>query len=371
VKILQVIDSLKVGGAQKLVAEFARAISTGEHEVEVIVLSRPEPESRIYKTLEDLNVRTEWLQLRTVADMRALFRLKERMKVLGPDIVHTQLNYANIHGTLAADLAGIPAVASLHNASVHLYGYRPYRTWLETYMLRGRSTRIIACGYTVARVQQHRFPHKTLDVIPNPVPDQTEVPQEQVDSIRRKYLPQGKGCLLVSVGRLIPEKGYANLIDALKIVNRESAQKAILLIVGQGYLMGELQEKVDQADMAGEVGFLGERDDVPLLLAASDIYVSASHYEGQSLAVLEAMASGLPVVATDVGDNRRVIAEQCGLVLPAGKPDLMAQEIVRLIDDPQERKRIGTNARKCVREHYSVGKWVERLIGLYDEVLHA
>ena len=285
--------------------------------------------------------------------------------------MHTQLNYANIYGVMAAKRLGIPAIASLHNASVHLYSYRPYRTWLETRALRCCAGRIVACGNTVARVQQHRFPRKKLDVIPNPVPSQPEASKQQIQDFRLKYLPKNEGCLLISVGRLIPEKGYPDLIDALKIVVEKKRRTVKLLIVGKGYLMDELKYHVSELGMNSCVHFLGERDDVPLLLAASDIYVSSSHYEGQSLAVLEAMANGLPVIATDVGDNRRIIAENCGVVLPAGEPELIAREIIHLIENPRERKRFGMNAQKCVRENYSVGKWVERLIDLYSEVLHA
>ncbi len=369
-RILQVIDSLKVGGAQKLLAEFAREISTREHVIDVIVLSSSEIDSPIFKELQDLGIKTKWLPYKNIVDFRAAGQLREIMKAIKPDIVHTQLNYANIHGVLAARQVNIPAVSSLHNASVHLYSYRPYRTWLETRVLRRWAGRIVACGYTVAKVQQHRFPNKTLDVIPNPVPDQPGVLKNQIQSIRQQYLHDEKDYLVVSVGRLIPEKGYSDLINALRIVVDKFGKNVKLLIVGKGYLLEDLQKQVNEMEMADSIQLLGERDDVPILLAASDIYASASHYEGQSLAVLEAMASGLPVVATDVGDNRRVIAENCGSVIPAGNLEIMAREIMRLIENPQERKRIGKKANAYVRENYSVSKWTDRLLALYTEVLN-
>lgn len=369
-RILQIIDSLKVGGAQKLVAEFAREMQTREHQINIIVLSHSDLESPVYYDLQDLDVRIEWQPFNTIADLRAVFRLTEKIRNIQPDIIHTQLNYANIHGALAARITGVPVIASLHNASVHLYRYRPYRTWLETLTLRHYSKRIVACGHTVASAQQHRFPKKTLDVIPNPVPNQPKVSNAQKQAIRKQYLSDQKGILLISVGRLIPEKGYADLIAVLRILNQQSEKEIRLLIVGDGYLRAELEETTAKADLTDFVLFLGERDNVPLLLAASDIYAGASHYEGQSLAVLEAMASGLPVVVTDVGDNCRVINEECGSILPAGKPAMLAEEVMRLIQNPLERKQIGNSAKKCVSENYSVSKWVDQLMSLYDEVIN-
>jgi glycosyltransferase involved in cell wall biosynthesis len=271
---------------------------------------------------------------------------------------------------LAAHWAGIPSVASLHNASVHLYSYKPYRTRLETRTLSRYAQRLVACGHTVARVQQPRFKHKTLDVIPNPVPDLPEISTEQRRRARLEFLADEKGLLLISVGRLIPEKGYVDLIEAFALAYPQLPQPARLLIVGKGPWRTELQAQIDAKGLTDAIQLTGERADVPVLLAASDIYISSSHYEGQSLAVLEAMLSALPLIATDVGDNRQIIRADCGLVLPPQQPDQLAQGILRLAGDPQERKKLGQNASRRVRKDYAPALWVERLLALYTEVLH-
>jgi len=369
-RILQVIDSLKVGGAQKLVVVFTREMLRRGHEVEIISLSRQEVDSPILKDLQNLAVNITWIPLSHVADLKGLARLNREVRKAKADIIHTQLNYANILGTVSAQITGVPAVASLHNASVHLYKYRPYRTWLETWILGRYSKKIIACGYTVARVQQSRFGKKTLSVISNPVPDLPAVSKAQKDTTRKQFLPDGKGILVISVGRLIPEKGYSDLIRAIKRVNEQSKQFIKLLIVGEGYLLDDLKQEAARAGQQEFIQFLGERADVPLLLAASDIYVSTSHYEGQSLAVLEAMASALPVVVTDVGDNRIIISEKCGCVLPPGRMDLIAQELLRLSQNKGERDQLGRNASLFIKKNYSPAIWIEKLLAVYSEVLH-
>lgn len=369
-KVLQVIDSLKIGGAQRLMSVFAQEMLRGGHETEIISLSTAETESPIYRDLKERDIPVSNIPLRTLYDRRAYCQLREALAESRADVVHTQLNYANILGTTAARRAGIPSVASLHNASVHLRTYKPYRTWLETIVLRRHSRRIIACGYTVARVQQPRFGKRALEVVPNPVPDLPEVPASTIRALRAEFLPGGKGILVISVGRLIPEKGYPDLIQAFRLAREQCDLPMRLLIAGKGYLLDDLRAQAAAIHQQDAIFFAGERDDVPALLAASDIYAGASHYEGQSLAVLEAMLSGLAVVATDVGDNRQVIQEACGRVLPAGRIDLFADEIARLAKDAGERKRLGENARRCVNARYSPAAWLAQLMEIYREVQH-
>lgn len=367
-KVLQIIDSLNVGGAQKLMVVFAHEMLAKGHQVKIISLSRVEKTSPIMKDLKKLGVEIIQIPLRSLVDLHGLRRISVEIRRSKAEIVHTQLNYANIHGALAAKITGVPVVASLHNASIHLYSYKPYRTWLETFALRCCSRRIIACGYTVAHVQQRRFGKKILDVIPNPVPVQAQVSEAQQRAIRRELNIRENDIVIVSVGRLIPEKGYSDLIQVLKQVNL-SEKQARLLIVGSGYLLEELISEVKQTGQQDSIRLLGERNDVPQLLAVSDIFVSTSHYEGQSLAVLEAMSRGLPVVVTDVGDNRRIISAECGVVLPAGRVDLLSQEILRLARSPRERNKLGSNASAFVRQTYSPVVWVDRLLDIYAEVL--
>lgn len=369
-KVVQIIDSLRVGGAQTLETVFAREMLRRGEQVQVISLHSPETQSPIYQELRQLGVEVCNIPLRSLADLWRTRRIEAELRAGVADIVHTQLNYANIHGTLAAHWAGIPSVASLHNASVHLYSYKPYRIRLETRVLSRYAQRVVACGHTVARVQQPRFKHETLDVIPNPAPDLPEISKEQRRRTRLEFLEDGEGLLLISVGRLIPEKGYADLIEAFALAYPNLPRPARLLIVGKGPWRTELQAHIDAKGLTDSILLTGERNDVPALLAAGDVYISSSHYEGQSLAVLEAMLSALPLIATDVGDNRQIISAGCGLVLPPQQPGQLAQAMLRLAGDPAERKRLGQNAGRCVKKNYAPAIWVERLLALYDEVLH-
>ena len=368
-KTLQIIDSLWVGGAQKLLTVFADEMLRRGHEVEVVTLMNYEMDDAIFDDLVKLGVSVRCYPLRNLGDLVALFNLTRFLKFSKPDIVHTHLNYANIIGTLAARLTGIPSVASLHNASIHLFNKRRYRTWLETGMLNKFTRRTIACGYTVASVQQPRFKAKTLVVIPNPAPILKVVNSNAVIDFRKTQLPYGKGILLVTVGRLIPEKGYPDMIQAINQVQKQTNKEFKLVIVGSGPLLGQLREIVNEQNLENIVSFLEQRNDVSTILAASDIYISTSHFEGQSIAVMEAMAAGLPIIATEVGDNQYVIPKDCGILVPAGQPKKFAEQILRLMKDSGERAQFAKNTAQRIKQNYSPSLWVDQLLAVYQEVL--
>ena len=110
------------------------------------------------------------------------------------------------------------------------------------------------------------------------------------------------------------------------------------------------------------------RNDVQRLLAASDIFVNASHREGLPVAVLEAMAAGLPVVATNVGELPLVIVKGTGIVVPPKQPDAMAQAVCALLENPEQRRAYGLAAQAHVTRHYSLTHWIEQHLVLYNDL---
>jgi glycosyltransferase involved in cell wall biosynthesis len=368
-RILQIIDSLRVGGAQKLIIVFAEEMLKRNHQVEVASLDNQIWDTSIFEELKRMGIPVKRFPLKNLGDLATMVNLTHFVKSSKPDIVHTQLNYANIIGTLVARKSGIPSVASLHNATLYTSNWYRFRIWLETMILSRFSRRVIACGYTVASVQQPRFKTKKLIVISNPVPGLQHVKNSIAKDFRISLLSDDKGILLVSVGRLIFEKGYPDLIEAINQVSKQTNQEFKLLIVGSGPLLEQLLRTVMDRGLGNHIQFLGQRDDVTTILAASDIYISSSHFEGQSIAVLEAMAAGLPVIATDVGDNAQVISPECGILVPVAHPEMIAAQTLRLMNNPVERARFANRTAQIVKKNLSPSLWAEKLLLLYDEVL--
>ncbi|MCC6767262.1 MAG: glycosyltransferase [Deltaproteobacteria bacterium] len=171
-----------------------------------------------------------------------------------------------------------------------------------------------------------------------------------------------------TVGRLEPRKGTATLIAAVHALG-DAGRTLAAVVVGDGPLRSEIERDVAARGLASRVRLLGDRADVREVLAALDAFVLPSRTEGMSNALLEAMAMGLPVVATTVGGNPEVVADgRSGLLVPAGDPDAMAAAVGRVLDDGALATRLGSAARRVVEERYGSRSMVRRLEAVYAAV---
>jgi glycosyltransferase involved in cell wall biosynthesis len=163
-------------------------------------------------------------------------------------------------------------------------------------------------------------------------------------------------------------KGHRELFTAMAGLKERHAVHA--LIVGGGRRMDEVQALAAGLGLAGQVHFLGPRRDVPDLLNAMDIFVLPSHGEGVSLALLEAMAAGKPVIATAVGGLPELVTEgKTGLLIPPRDAAALARALARLLSDPVLARQLGTNARAHVREHFSLDRLGREINEIYEELV--
>ncbi|MCP4425739.1 MAG: glycosyltransferase, partial [Chloroflexi bacterium] len=174
--------------------------------------------------------------------------------------------------------------------------------------------------------------------------------------------------LLIAVGRLMAQKGYFDLIEAFDTV-RHTVPNAALVIVGRGHLHDQMMADIQTRQLTDNIILLGARTDVPQLLAASDLYVSASHWEGLSNALLEAMAAGLPVVATSVNDTPNVVVAGTGQLVPSQTPAALADAICRYLTHPEARKQAGAAAKAHIAAQFNPAAWVRQMLTLYRSVL--
>jgi glycosyltransferase involved in cell wall biosynthesis len=185
--------------------------------------------------------------------------------------------------------------------------------------------------------------------------------------VRTELVGDDSRPLLISVGRLTPQKGGSDLLTAFAHVC-ETHPEAALIIVGDGSDLETLAEQIKALGLTNHAWLLGARSDVPRLLAASDLYVSASLFEGLPVAMLEAMAAGLPVAATDAGDVPLVVTPHAGVVVPRGEPMRLAQAFEQLLNNRKQLPEMGRAAREHVALHYSPAAWLDQLLTLYSEV---
>jgi len=287
-------------------------------------------------------------------EARALARWMRGERV---DLLATKLHRGIRAGGLAARLAGgVPVVAFMGLVEVRR-GWRfalTYRLFLDRILT-------LAPGMRREILEIGRFPPEMVEAIPyGVVPSAYETPPEVAARARAGLGALPGETLLVAAGRLHEQKRFDVLLEAFRSVLR-GAPAARLAIVGTGKLRGALEEQARALEVAGRVTFAGFRTDMPAVLAAADLFVMSSDDEGLPMVVLEAMASGLPVVATEVGALRDLVEEGVhGRLVPPRDPGALAAAVAAMLRDRERLRAMGAAARERIREQYPLERCLDR-----------
>ena len=362
--VAQVIDTCKVGGAQSLLITFAETVPAGAVTLTVITLN-PVPDTPVAARLATAGVRVQAVPGRGLLDLRRFWRLVHALRSGSYTLVHTHLTYANILGVAAARLARLPVAGTLHNVQPS-HQAAPQRV-MEGLALRHGADALLAVGAQVADAYRQRWPDLDIHVLANAIALPEPLPQTERGALRRQLVGDSVAPLLVAVGRLTAQKGYPDMLAAFARVLKTHPD-ASLLIAGTGEEKEGLAGQIAALNLEERVHLLGLRDDVPALLGAADLFVSASHWEGMPVALLEAMGAGLPVVATAVGDVPAVVTADSGLLVPPQQPAALADAINTLLQDPARRRRMGVAAREHVAHQYSARAWTRQLLDVYRQL---
>jgi glycosyltransferase involved in cell wall biosynthesis len=238
---------------------------------------------------------------------------------------------------------------------------------LETFALRHMVREVIAVGWGTAQAQQPRLLNRQVRVIPNAVPIPGPGSRAVRQRARAALVGDSDRLVLLSVGRLEPQKGVFDLLESFALVHHRYPNTC-LVMAGSGSLEDQVRAKVALMGLGDAVQLLGLRQDIPDLLAASDLFVSAAHWEGLPVASLEAMAAGLPSVVTAVGDLPRLVVPGTGLLVEPEDPLALAKGIERMLADAGLRQESGAAARDHIKAHYSAAAWADRLLAVYSQV---
>lgn len=361
IHVAQIIDTLRIGGAEKLQITFAAAAKE-RRDIKLTVIVLEDRQTPFFEELKAMGVDLHVFAGAKLIDPRRIWRLVQFARKQRFDVIHAHLGTANMLASLVGRLTGIPVVATMHNTRKDRYDH----PFLETMALRYGASRVIAVGQAVAESYRPRLGSKKIDVIPNAVQPITESSQDEKDAARMELVGSLDRPLLLAVGRLLPQKSYDNMLLAADILRR-TYPDFNLVIAGDGKLRDDLSAQIKMLGLESQVKMLGARGDIPRLLSAADIFVNSSQWEGLPVAVLEAMSAGLPVVATAVGDVPLVVVEGTGLVVPPHQPEALATALLELLQNVEKREACGLAARRRVKETYGAAAWVDRLVSLYKE----
>lgn len=366
-RVLLLVESMEVAGAEQVVLALARGLDRSRFQPAVGCLTIEGP---LAKELRAAGVEVFALGKRPGPDLGVLFRLARRMRAARIDVVHTHVWNADVWGRLAGWLARVPVLMmTAHSVDV----WKKPRHLAVDRALAAVSRRVICVSEAVRAFYRDRagVPESKLTVILNGI-DMAPFDQPfDAARVRSGLGLNGATAVLTVVARLLPEKGHRYFLEALALLRREFPS-AVGLVVGNGGLRGELEAQASQLGLLGKgVHFLGERRDVPEILAASDVFVLPSSVrEGLSISLLEAMASRRPAVVTDVGGNRETVEDGVsGRVVAPGDAAALASAFAELLRDRAYAERLGRGARERVARNFSVDRMVRETSELYGATL--
>lgn len=373
-KVIYTIGSLELGGAESQMVLLIRELKKRGWHCELFVLEAKGPFKSILEqdgiTIHDGGYVSDASKgVKVYQLLRAMVRFWRLTRDVQPDVLHAYLQMTNFIGSLVGRAAGVRKIITSRRALGTHQDRQPYRKWLDK-IANVLSDRVTVNSSAVGRdtIFRDGIAPEKLVLIRNAL--DLDRFSEQVgtrDAVRKSLGLAENELGIIKVGNLIPYKGHADLINALpKVLEKNSAVRLFLVGEDRG-IQVDLERLASSLGVTGRVYFLGQRDDVPSLLMAMDLYAMASHEEGSSNALLEAMAAGLPIVATDVGGNREALEDgRAGMLVPPHDPGSLSLAIGKLLDDDVLRSQIAARAKACAQA-YDIPKMVEAHISLYAQ----
>lgn len=352
IKVLHIVLGLQVGGLEKFVLDL---IDNYPADMQVVIVCL-EGNGELGQQRDDLEIyeihKSSGLSLNAIWQ---LFSLARHCKI---DLIHTHNPAPHFYGALAGSLLRIPVVHTKHGRNYPADKKKVWQNRFSSFL----TNRIVAVSRDAAEVclSVEKIPASKVSVILNGIDTTKFHPKEKIHAAK-------PGKVLVGiVARLSVEKDHQTLLLACKLL-AEDITGFHLNIIGDGPLRESLEKMVRQLGIESVISFCGMRHDVPEQLRDLDIFVLSSTTEGISLTLLEAMATGLPIVATNVGGNPEVVVDgETGFIVPSKNPRELADKLLRLIADEDLRRQMGERGRKRVEEHFGIKETVRQ----YQELYH-
>lgn len=380
IPVIHLITRLIVGGAQENTLYTAALLDPTRFSVQILSGAQTGTEGSLIEEVRQQGIQLTILpdlvrQISPVHDLLALLKLIRYLRKSRCKVLHTHSSKAGILGRLAGRIAGTPVIIhTVHGWSFHEYmspWLRKTYIFLERWMadscqaLIAVSQKDIEKGLqaSIGRPQQYHL-------------IRSAIPMEQFDPAHydRQIIRQSLGIpddavVVGNIGRFSPQK---NPLDWVRVASLIAAreEKAFFLLVGDGPMRAEVEEHLDQTGIRKRTILTGLRRDIPQLLAAMDIFLITSLWEGLPRVIPQAMAMGLPVLANSADGVQEIIQNgENGYLFQAGEIEQMAEVCVQLMHDPDQRMDLGQRGRESVLQAFDLQRMIEQITALYEKYI--
>jgi glycosyltransferase involved in cell wall biosynthesis len=371
-QVLHVIKATGVAGAEKHLLTLLPGLQAQGIDARLLLLVEADKMLAAYAAdMQAAGVPVERYVLRSRhVDPGLLLWLRRFLQQVQPALVHTHLLHADLYALPVAHLAGIKTVSSRHNDDPFRVRF-PFKHVQQ--QLSRMSDRIIAISGAVGDFvrRQEGAADERVTVIPYGL--HFTAPDAGARKVARTALRQelrlsGDALLVGMVGRLVEQKGMGYGVQAFASLAEQDPQ-AHLVIVGDGSLRSVLQAEVVGLGLETRTHFTGWRDDVPQMMQALDVFLMPSLWEGFGLVLLEAMAAGIPVVASAVSAIPEVVLQgETGLLVPARDVQGLTEALRQLLTDAPLRQHMGLMGQERAETQFSAGRMIESTVGVYRQV---
>lgn len=361
-KVLHIISSGGMYGAEAVILNLSRALSDAGHSSRLGVFSNSSnPNLQLHEAARSEGIESNLIQCNGQIDKAVTGRIRELVKATGVDVVHAHGYKADVYVYFALRGIKMPFVSTCHSwiddgLSVVLYGK------VDRFVLRKYVGVIAVSDEVKARLLSTGVRPEKIHLIRNGLdlrPFANAAPALRTDD----KLAAGW------VGRLSKEKGADIFLRAAQHVLAKCPD-AQFLLVGDGPDMEMLKALANELKISESVVFAGRRQDMPAVYASMDVMVSSSRQEGLPMAILEGMASGLPLVATAVGGVPTLVQDgRTGVLVQTEDVEALAEGITRLFQDSALRQKFGAAARELVREEFSAERMAKEYLGVYENAI--
>lgn len=358
--VLHLSSSSGPGGAESVVASNAVGLDASRYR-SVVCLFR---DGWLRERCQGRGLETHILPITGMLDHAWLRGFRRLLRSRGVCLIHAHEFGANTYGTLAGWLSGVPVVATVHGRS---YYPECLRRRLA-YRAVSRAATLVAVSEDAKRflVEKTGASARRVHVVYNGIGMAPPVPADARIRLRHELGIVTSEPVVGVVGNLYEVKGHRYLLEAAPGILR-ACPRTTFLIAGRGHLEEPLRHQARQLGIDARVLFLGLRPDIPALLSLCDVFVQPSLSEGLSIAILEAMGAGLPVVTTRVGGNPELVVDgETGVLVEPANSQELSDAVTRLLRDPGEARRLGDNGLHRVRSRFTVAAMVEGYQAIYD-----